>query len=111
MQRQPPRQFWTYTTRFPKNTEGYDKFIVTEKFAQTFRSPTSAKIVYINPIGNPPSPSGLTNATIYLSHFDIYNQNSKWINAAKKAETTHFFIETSSNQIPETTIQSEFSNR
>lgn len=83
----------------PQNAEEYDKFIVTGKFAQTFRSPTSAKIVYINPIGNPPSPSGLTNATVYLSHFDIYNQNSKWINAAKKAETTHFFIETASNQI------------
>ena len=99
--------------KIPENTERYDKFIVTGKFAQTFQPPTSAKIVYINPIGNPSSPSGsgLTNATIYLPRFDIYNQNTKWINAAKKAETTHFFIETSSNQIPETTIQSEFSNR
>lgn len=95
----------------PKNAEGYDKFIVTGKFAHTFQPPTSAKIVYINPIGNPPPPSNLTNATIYLPRFDIYNQNTKWINALKKAKITHFFIETSSNQIPETTIQSEFSNR
>ena len=95
----------------PKNTKGYDKFIVTGKFAQIFQPPTSTKIVYINPIGNPPPPSNLTNATIYLPRFDIYNQNSKWINAAKKAKITHSFIETSSNQIPETTIQSEFSNR
>lgn len=95
----------------PKNAEGYDKLIVTGKFAQTFQPPTSAKIVYINPIGNPPPPSGLTNAIIYLPRFDIYNQNTKWINAARKAKITHSFIETSSNQIPETTIQSEFSNR
>lgn len=95
----------------PQNAKGYDKFIVTGKFAQTFQPPTSAKIVYINPIGNPPPPSGLTNATIYLPRFDIYNQNTKWINAAKKAKITYSFIETSSNQIPETTIQSEFSNR
>ena len=95
----------------PKNAEGYDKFIVTGKFAHTFQPPTSAKIVYINPIGNPPPPSNLTNATIYLPRFDIYNQNSKWINAAKKAKITHSFIETSSNRIPETTIQSEISNR
>ena len=95
----------------PKNAEGYDKFIVTGKFAQTFQPPTSAKIVYINPIGNPSPPSNLTNATIYLPRFDIYNQNTKWINAAQKAKITHFFIETSSNQIPEKTIQSEFSNR
>ena len=95
----------------PQNAEGYDKFIITGKFAQTFQPPTSAKVVYINPIGNPPPPSNLTNATIYLPRFDIYNQNTKWINAAKKAKITHSFIETSSNQIPETTIQSEFSNR
>lgn len=95
----------------PKNAEGYDKFIVTGKFAQTFQPPTSTKIVYINPIGNPPPLSVLTNATIYLPRFDIYNQNTKWINAAKKAKITHFFIETSSNQIPEKTIQSKFSNR
>ena len=95
----------------PKNAEGYDKFIITSKFAQTFQPPTSTKVVYINPIGNPPPPSGLTNATIYLPRFDIYNQNSKWINAAKKAQITHSFIETSSNQIPEATIQSEFSDR
>lgn len=95
----------------PQNAEGYDKFIVTGKFAQTFLPPTSAKIVYINPIGNPPPPSGLTNATIYLPRFDIYNQNAKWINAAKKAKITYSFIETSSNRIPETTIQSEISNR
>ena len=95
----------------PKNAEGYGKFIVTGKFAQIFQPPISAKIVYINPIGNPPPPSNLTNATIYLPRFDIYNQNTKWINAAKKAKITHFFIETSSNQIPETTIQSEISNR
>lgn len=83
----------------PENAEVYDKFIVTGKFAQTFQPPTSAKITYINPIGNPPPPSNLTNATIYLPCFDIYNQNTKWINAAKGAKITHSFIETSSNQI------------
>lgn len=97
--------------KIPENTKGYDKFIVTGKISQTFQAPTSAKVVYINPIGNPPSPNNLTNATIYLPRFDIYNQNTKWLNAAKKAKITHSFIETSSNQIPETTIQSEFSNR
>lgn len=95
----------------PENAEVYDKFIVTGKFAQTFQPPTSAKITYINPIGNPPPPSDLTNATIYLPRFDIYNQNTKWISAARKAKITHSFIETSSNQIPEKTIQFEISNR
>ena len=95
----------------PENAEVYDKFIVTGKFTQTFQPPTSTKVVYINPIGNPPPPCDLTNATIYLPRFDIYNQNTKWINAAKKAKITHSFIETSSNQIPETTLQSEFSDR
>lgn len=83
----------------PQNAEGYDKFIVTGKFAQTFQPPTSAKIVYINPIDNPPPPSVLTNATIYLPRFDIYNQNSKWINAAKKANSDCIFTESPSAQI------------
>lgn len=75
----------------PKNAEGYDKFIVTGKFAQTFQPPTSAKIVYINPIGNPPPPpSNLTNAIIYLPRFDICNQNTKWINAPQKAKISAF---------------------
>lgn len=92
----------------PQNAEGYDKFIVTGKFAHTFRPPTSAKIVYINPIGNPPPPSVLTNATIYLPRFDIYNQNTKWINAAKKANVNCIFTESPSAQISNTLLQSVF---
>lgn len=92
----------------PKNTKGCDKFIVTGKFAQTFQPPTSAKVVYINPIGNPPPPSGLTNATIYLPYFDIYNQNSKWINAAQKANVDCIFTESPSAQISNTLLQSVF---
>lgn len=92
----------------PQNAEGYDKFIVTGKFAQTFLPPTSAKIVYINPIGNPPPPSGLTNATIYLPRFDIYNQNAKWINAAKKANINCIFTKSPSAQISNTLLQLVF---
>ena len=92
----------------PQNAKGYDKFIVTGKFAQTFLPPTSAKIVYINPIGNPPPPSGLTNATIYLPRFDIYNQNTKWINAAKKANVNCIFTESPSAQIANTLLQLVF---
>ena len=92
----------------PKNTKGYDKFIVTGKFAQTFQPPTSAKITYINPIGNPPPPSNLTNATIYLPRFDIYNQNSKWINAAKKANVNCIFTESPSAQISNALLQLVF---
>ena len=92
----------------PQNAKGYDKFIVTGKFAQTFLPPTSAKIVYINPIGNPPPPSGLTNATIYLPRFDIYNQNTKWINAAKKANVNCIFTESPSAQISNTLLQLVF---
>lgn len=92
----------------PQNAEGYDKLIVTGKFAQTFQPPTSAKIVYINPIGNPPPPSNLTNATIYLPRFDIYNQNTKWINAAKKANVNCIFTESPSAQIANTLLQSVF---
>ena len=92
----------------PENAEVYDKFIVTGKFAHTFQPPTSAKIVYINPIGNPPPPSGLTNATIYLPRFDIYNQNTKWINAAKKANVNCIFTESPSAQISNALLQSVF---
>lgn len=92
----------------PQNAEGYDKFIVTGKFAQTFQPPTSAKIVYINPIGNPPPPSNLTNATIYLPRFDIYNQNAKWINAARKANVNCIFTESPSAQIANTLLQLVF---
>lgn len=92
----------------PKNAEGYGKFIITGKFAQTFQPPTSAKIVYINPIGNPPPPSNLTNATIYLPRFDIYNQNSKWINAAKKANVNCIFTESPSAQISNALLQLVF---
>lgn len=92
----------------PQNTEGYDKFIVTGKFSQTFQPPTSAKVVYINPIGNPPPPSDLTNVTIYLPRFDIYNQNSKWINATKKANVDCIFTESPSAQISNTLLQSVF---
>lgn len=92
----------------PENAEVYDKFIVTGKFAQAFQPPTSAKIVYINPIGNPPPPSGLTNATIYLPRFDIYNQNSKWINAAKKANVNCIFTKSPSAQISNTLLQLVF---
>lgn len=92
----------------PKNTKGYDKFIVTGKFAQIFQPPTSTKIVYINPIGNPPPPSNLTNATIYLPRFDIYNQNSKWINAAKKANSDCIFTESPSAQISNALLQLVF---
>lgn len=92
----------------PQNAKGYDKFIVMGKFAQTFLPPTSAKIVYINPIGNPPPPSNLTNATIYLPRFDIYNQNSKWINAAKKANVNCIFTESPSAQISNALLQSVF---
>lgn len=93
----------------PKNTEGYGKFIVTGKFSQFFRPPTSAKVVYINPIGNPPKQVDLTNVTIYLPRFDIYKQNVKWINFARNAEIPHAFTETASNQILEMTIQTEIS--
>lgn len=92
----------------PQNAEEYDKFIVTGKFAQTFLPPTSAKIVYINPIGNPPPPSNLTNATIYLPRFDIYNQNTKWINAAKKANVNCIFTESPSAQISNALLQLVF---
>ena len=92
----------------PENAEVYDKFIVTGKFAHTFQPPTSAKIVYINPIGNPPPPSGLTNATIYLPRFDIYNQNTKWINAAKKANVNCILTESPSAQISNALLQSVF---
>lgn len=92
----------------PKNTKGYDKFIVTGKFAQIFQPPTSTKIVYINPIGNPPPPSNLTNATIYLPRFDIYNQNSKWINAAKGANVNCIFTESPSAQISNALLQLVF---
>ena len=92
----------------PKNAEGYDKFIVTGKFAQTFQPPTSAKVVYINPIGNPPFPNNLTNVTIYLPRFDIYNQNTKWINAAQKANVDCIFTESPSAQISNTLLQSVF---
>lgn len=92
----------------PQNAEGYDKFIVTGKFAQTFQPPISAKIVYINPIGNPPPPSNLTNATIYLPRFDIYNQNAKWINAAKKANVNCIFTKSPSAQISNTLLQLVF---
>lgn len=92
----------------PKNTKGYDKFIVTGKFAQIFQPPTSAKITYINPIGNPPPPSDLTNATIYLPRFDIYNQNAKWINAARKANVNCIFTESPSAQIANTLLQLVF---
>lgn len=92
----------------PQNAEGYDKLIVTGKFAQTFQPPTSAKVVYINPIGNPPPPSVLTNATIYLPRFDIYNQNSKWINAAKKANSDCIFTESPSAQISNALLQLVF---
>lgn len=92
----------------PQNAEGYDKFIVTGKFAQTFQPPTSVKITYINPIGNPPPPSDLTNATIYLPRFDIYNQNSKWINAAKKANVNCIFTKSPSAQISKTLLQLVF---
>lgn len=93
----------------PKNMEEYGKFIVTGKFSQIFRPPASAKVVYINPIGNPPKLVDLTNATIYLPRFDIYKQNAKWINATKKAGIPHTFTETASNQILEMTIQTEIS--
>ena len=92
----------------PENAKGYDKFIVTGKFARTFQPPTSAKVVYINPIGNPPPPSGLTNATIYLPRFDIYNQNTKWLNAAQKANVNCIFTESPSAQISNTLLQSVF---
>lgn len=92
----------------PKNAKGYDKFIVTGKFAQIFQPPTSTKIVYINPIGNPPPPSNLTNATIYLPRFDIYNQNTRWINAAKKANVNCIFTESPSAQISNALLQSVF---
>lgn len=91
--------------KIPQNAEEYDKFIVTGKFAHTFRSPTSAKVVYINPIGNPPSPNNLTNATIYLPRFDIYNQNSKWINAAKKANVKYIFQKYPANIITVSLLQ------
>lgn len=94
--------------KIPQNAEGYDKFIVTGKFAQTFQPPTSTKIVYINPIGNPPPPSGLSNATIYLPRFDIYNQNSKWINAAKGANVNCIFTESPSAQISNALLQLVF---
>ena len=93
----------------PQNMEEYGKFIVTGKFSQIFRPPASAKVVYINPIGNPPKLVDLTNATIYLPRFDIYKQNAKWINATKKAGIPHTFTETASNQILEMTIQTEIS--
>lgn len=92
----------------PKNAEGYDKFIVTGKFAQTFQPSTAAKVVYINPIGNPPPPSGLTNATIYLPRFDVYNQNTKWINATKKANVNCIFTESPSAQISNALLQLVF---
>nr|DAH48329.1 MAG TPA: rod shape determining protein [Caudoviricetes sp.] len=92
----------------PKNAEGYGKFIVTGKFAQIFQPPISAKIVYINPIGNPPPPSGLTNATIYLPRFDIYNQNTKWINAAQKVKIKCISTESPSAQILNTLLQLVF---
>lgn len=92
----------------PKNTKGYDKFIVTGKFAQIFQPPTSAKITYINPIGNPPPPSDLTNATIYLPRFDIYNQNTKWINAAQKVKIKCISTESPSAQISNTLLQLVF---
>ena len=94
--------------KIPENAEVYDKFIVTGKFAQTFQSPTSAKITYINPIGNPPPPSDLTNATIYLPRFDIYNQNAKWINAAQKAKIKCISTESPSAQISNTLLQLVF---
>lgn len=92
----------------PQNAKGYDKFIVTGKFAQTFQPPTSAKITYINPIGNPPPPSDLTNATIYLPRFDIYNQNTKWINAAQKVKIKCISTESPSAQISNTLLQLVF---
>ena len=92
----------------PKNAEGYGKFIVTGKFAQIFQPPISAKIVYINPIGNPPPPSNLTNATIYLPRFDIYNQNTKWINAAKGANVNCIFTESPFAQISNALLQLVF---
>lgn len=92
----------------PENAEVYDKFIVTGKFAQTFQPPTSAKITYINPIGNPPPPSDLTNATIYLPRFDIYNQNTKWINAAQKVKIKCISTESPSAQISNTLLQLVF---
>ena len=92
--------------RIPINLGIYDKLIIMGKFAQTFRPPASVKTVYINPIGNPPQPTYLSNATIYLPRFDTYNQNAKWINAAKKVNAECIPTESSSTQIPIALLQS-----
>jgi len=90
----------------PSKVKEYDEILITGGHAPLFQPPSSAKVIYINPIGNPLISSVIKNTIIYLPHFDIYNQNARWIKKANVFNIPYSFIDTPSNQIPEIFLQS-----